>query len=100
MWKGISKREKTGTRDISNDNAVAHHLLGPLIQKGEHAGVDDIESAVGIALFDDAGDVDFTGTCEGEDTWSAFYLQSFPSACWNGEGKVVEVRIGNECLTL
>lgn len=36
-----------------------------LVQEGEHAGVDDIESAVGIALFDDAGDVDFTCTCRG-----------------------------------
>jgi hypothetical protein len=56
------KKRKTGPRDISNDNAIAQRLLGPLIQEGEHAGVDDVESAVGITLFNDAGDVDFTCT--------------------------------------
>lgn len=59
---------------------MARHLLGPLIQKGEHAGVDDVESAVGIALFNDAGDVDFTGTCENEDTLVSF-LSSKVSFC-------------------
>jgi hypothetical protein len=57
------RKRKTGPRDISNDNAVAQQLLGTLIQEGEHAGVDDVESAVGVTLFNDAGDVDFTCTC-------------------------------------
>jgi hypothetical protein len=35
------------------------------VQESEHAGVNDIKSAVGIALLDDAGDVDFTRTCRG-----------------------------------
>jgi hypothetical protein len=37
-----------------------------LVQKGEHAGMDDIQGSVGISFFNDARDIDFTGTCEGE----------------------------------
>lgn len=72
------RKRKTGPRDISNDNAVAQRFLGPLIQEGEHAGVDDVESAVGIALFNDAGDVDFTCTCRRHPSVSVLIL-SFES---------------------
>lgn len=56
---------KTGPWDISNDNDSDVHEGSHLVQKGEHAGVDDVERTVGVALFDNAGDVDFACTCRG-----------------------------------
>lgn len=40
-----------------------HQCICPLLQKCEKIRVYDIESAVGFALLDDAGDVNLTGTC-------------------------------------
>lgn len=40
--------------------------VGRLVQEGEHARMDDIQGTVGVSFFNDAGDIDFTCTCEGE----------------------------------
>lgn len=50
------------TQGISLNNCSN---VGPLVQESEHAGMDHVQGSVGVAFFDNAGDIDFTGTCEG-----------------------------------
>lgn len=39
---------------------------GKLVQKGEHARMNDIQGSVGISFLNDAGYIDLAGTCRGE----------------------------------
>lgn len=51
---------------LNNNDFLLNANVGRLVQEGEHARMDDIQGTVGVSFFNDAGDIDFTCTCEGE----------------------------------
>ena len=61
-WASIDDREMLGTFVCLYANSNNAMLYAKSIEESEKVGVDHVESSVGLGLFDNARDVDLTGT--------------------------------------